>query len=333
MPKIAFIGLHHWHAPFYMTAMRNQGIEIAAVADRDPEMAVFRATAGGCDAPRYSDYDRLLREVKPDLVFAHAPHDEMADLAEWLVQRNVPFHMEKPMGLSGARLSRIAAEAEQKKLWTAVALVSRHYGIVQRLREMGDEMGSLCRYYYALLAGPPFRYPEWRCEWMLQPERAGAGPLWNFGAHVIDLFLLLGKSPIVEVTASWTHRIHRLPVEDLCVIRMKNAAGVVGIGEVSYTSPNGYDRFLSLSTERLQVHTATPGKGTIRKFSGPNEDVDGNEFEDVYPFHTRHVIEAFCAGRKPVATITDMVPVLRIMEAAKASAMGGGIPVSLDTAI
>lgn len=329
MVKIAFIGLHHWHAPFYMSALKAWGYPIAAVADRDGDMCAFRARAGECDAPQYTDYERLLREVRPDLVFAHAPHDEMTDLAEWLVERRVPFHMEKPMGLSWRRLAKVAEKARRAGVWNAVALVSRQYGIVRRLREMGDAMGALQRYYYALLAGPPVRYPEWRCEWMLDPARAGAGPLWNFGAHVIDLFLLLGKAPVTEVTAHWTHAIHHLAVEDLCSLRMKNRNGVVGLAEVSYTTPQGYERFFSLSTDRLQVHTHTLGKGTIRKFGAPPEEVDGPEFNDVYPVQTRDVIESFASGRPPVADIYDMVATLRVMEAARDSAAAGGIPVPL----
>lgn len=329
MLKVAFIGLQHWHAPFYMTAMKAMGYPIAAVADRDGDMAEFRARAGDCDAPRYTDYERLLREVRPDLVFAHAPHDQMTDLADWLVEHRVPFHMEKPMGISWRRLAAVAEKARRVGLWNGVALVSRQYAIVRRLREMGDEMGALQRFYYGLLAGPPVRYPDWRCEWMLQPERAGAGPLWNFGAHVIDLFILLGKAPVVEVTANWTHAVHHLAVEDLCTLRLRNRCDVVGIGEVSYTTPTGYERFFSLSTDRLQVHTDTLGKGTIKKFGGAAEVVDGTEFNDVYPFQTRDVLEAFAAGRPAVADIHDMVATLRVMEAARDSATAGGVPVAV----
>ena len=327
MLKVAFIGLNHWHAPFYMKAMKNLGYPIAAVADRDMSMATFRAQAGGCDAPRYTDYEALLREVEPDLVFAHAPHDQMTELADWLVEHNVPFHMEKPMGISWKALDAVAAKAERKGLWNAVALVSRQYGIVRRLAELGDGMGTLRRYYYGLFAGPPVRYPDWRCEWMLQPERTGAGPLWNFGAHVIDLFIMLGKAPVVEVTADWNDRIHNLPIEDFCTIRMKNDAGAVGIGEVSYTTPQGYERFFSVSTDILQVHTEKLGIGTIKRFDGRHEMIDGNEFEDVYPFQTKDVLERFEKRLAPIADIHDMVATLRVMEAAKTSARSGGKPV------
>jgi predicted dehydrogenase len=329
MLNVAFIGLQHWHAPFYMAAMKAMGYPIAAVADRDAAMCEFRSRVGECDAPRYTDYERLLREIKPDLVFAHAPHDEMTDLADWLVEHDVPFHMEKPMGLSWQGLAVVAEKARRRGLWNGVALVSRHYGIVRRLREMGAEMGTLQRYYYGLFAGSPLRYPEWGCEWMLQPEHAGAGPLWNFGAHVVDLFILLGKAPVVEVTADWAHGIHRLPIEDLCTLRMKNSRGVVGVGEVSYSTPSDYERFFSVSTDRLQVHTDKLGKGTIKKFGAPAEEIDGPESGDVYPFQARDVLECCAAGRPPVADIHDMVATLRVMEAAKASAQAGGKPIAL----
>ena len=332
MLKVAFIGLNHWHAPFYMQAMKAVDYPIAAVADLDPSMAEFRARAGACDAPRYSDYEALLREVKPDLVFAHAPHDEMTELADWLVEHNVPFHMEKPMGLSWKKLDAVARKAREKGLWNAVALVSRQYGIVQRLAELDhdNDMGVLSRYYYGLFAGPPVRYPDWHCEWMLQPERTGAGPLWNFGAHVVDLFLYLGKAPIVEVTADWGYRIHKLPIEDFCTIRMKNAAGAVGVGEISYTTPEGYERFFSISTDCLQVHTEKLGQGVIKRFDGNHEEIDGNEFNDVYPFQARNTLERCQRGLPPVADIQDMVATLRIMEAAKASARAGGKTIRIE---
>ena len=114
MLKVAFIGLHHWHAPFYMEGMRMANYPIAAVADTDPEMVKFRADAGKCDAPQYTDYEKMLEEIQPDFIFAHAPHDEMVDLADWIVEHDLPFHMEKPMGLSWERLQKVADKANEK---------------------------------------------------------------------------------------------------------------------------------------------------------------------------------------------------------------------------
>ncbi|MFP3904034.1 MAG: Gfo/Idh/MocA family protein, partial [Armatimonadota bacterium] len=215
--KIAFIGLQHWHVPFYLEALADIDQPVAAIADVDKDYV--ERTAEWVDAAQYTDYEKMLREIEPDLIWAHAPHDTMTELADWLVDHDLPFHMEKPMGLSWRKLAKVAKKANEKNLWNGVALVSRQYGIIQRLRELGEEIGTVGRYYYGLFAGPPFRYPDLHCGWMLQPERTGAGPLWNFGAHVVDLFLLLGKSPVVEVKAHWTHSIHGLDIEDLCCIQ------------------------------------------------------------------------------------------------------------------
>ncbi|MFO7948432.1 MAG: Gfo/Idh/MocA family oxidoreductase [Armatimonadota bacterium] len=325
--KIAFIGLQHWHVPFYLEALADIDQPVAAIADVDKDYV--ERTAEWVDAAQYTDYEKMLREIEPDLIWAHAPHDQMTELADWLVDHDLPFHMEKPMGLSWRRLAQVARKANEKDLWNGVALVSRQYGIIQRLRELGEDIGTVGRYYYGLFAGPPFRYPDLHCGWMLQPERTGAGPLWNFGAHVVDLFLLLGKSPIVEVKAHWTHSIHGLDIEDLCCIQMINADGAVGVGEISYTTPEGYERYFSISTDRLQVCTEKLGEGTIKRFEGDNEEIDGAEFNDVYPYQTRDIVECFDEGREPVADINDMVETLRVMEAAKESARTGQV-VRLD---
>lgn len=226
-------------------------------------------------------------------------------------------------------MAEVARKANEKDLWNGVALVSRQYGIIRRLEELGEEIGNVGRYYYGLFAGPPFRYPDLHCGWMLDPDRAGAGPLWNFGAHVVDLFLMLGKSPIVEVKAHWTHSIHDLDIEDLCCIQMTNAEGAVGVGEVSYTTPDGYERYFSLSTDRLQVCTEKLGEGLIKRFDGENEEIIGPEFNDVYPYQTEDVVRCFEAGEEPVADINDMVETLRVMEAARESARTGQV-VRLD---
>ena len=322
--KVAFIGLQHWHVPFYLEALENIDQPVAAIADVDGDYV--QRTAELVDAAEYTDYEKMVDEVDPDLIFAHAPHDEMTDLAGWLVDHDLPFHMEKPMGISWKKLAEVAREANEKDLWNGVALVNRQYGLIQHLHELGDDMGDVGRYYYGLFAGPPSRYPDLHCEWMLDPDRAGAGPLWNYGAHVVDLFLHLGKSPVVEVKAHWTHSIHGLDIEDLCCIQMINADGAVGVAEVSYTTPEGYEHYFSLSTDRLQVCTEKVGEGLIKRFDGENEEIIGHESNVDF---RADVVLSFEQGKKPVADINDMVETLRVMEAARESARTGQV-VKLD---
>lgn len=326
--KIAILGASHWHVPLmYLDALKALGEEIVAVADRSEDLVDI--VKDKVDCPRYTDYERCLAETKPDFVFAHAPHRDMTDLAAWLVQRHVPFHMEKPMGTDWRKLDLVATKIETEGIFASVALVSRYYAIVQWLKARQAELGHVYHYYYRLFAGDPGRYRTWGVPWMLDPELAGGGPLFNFGPHVVDLMLYLCTSEVVEVTARCTYGLSGEKIEDIASLTMLGAEGEVGVGEVSYCMPsNTYERYFSLDCDALHAGGPDLGAMTVNFRSGGAEQVTGNAFEDVYPAYTKDTLERFKAGQPPVATPRDMVRTLRVMNAAQQSAATGR-PVSL----
>lgn len=323
--KIAILGASHWHVRLmYVDALRKLGHDIVAVGDVSQEKVDLIADKVG-DCPRYTDYDKLIAEQKPDFVFAHAPHAQMTDLAAWLVERRLPFHMEKPMGVDWRKLAPVAAAAKSEQVFAGVALVSRYYAIVQWLKEHQAEIGRVNHYYYRLFAGEPSRYRTWGVEWMLDPAQAGAGPLFNFGPHVVDLFLYLCVDSVEQVHARWTHGLHGEQIEDLASITMIGSQGEIGIGEVSYTMPDGYERYFSVDSQKLHCGGPAMGDMQVQWRDGRSEQVVGNDFEDVYDAYTRDLLERFESGRQPVAGIDDMVKTLRVMNAAKQSAATGKV--------
>lgn len=320
--KVAVLGVSHWHARFmYLDALRNLGHEIVAVADTT--QAKVDLVGDQYDGPRYTDYEHVLAAHKPDFVFAQAPHCEMTELARWLIQRHQPFHMEKPMGIDYRELEPVAAKAETEGIFASVALVSRYYAIAQWLKAHQQDAGLVNYYYYRLFAGDPGRYRQWGVEWMLDPAQAGGGPLFNFGPHVIDLFLYLCAERVVRVDAHWTCGIHHEAIEDLTSLTMTGESGQIGVGEVSYTMPDGYDRYFAVDSEKLHCGGAALGDMPVLWRDGRSEQVVGNDFDDVYPAYTKDTLERFAAGQPPVATIRDMANTLRVMNAAKQSAEAG----------
>lgn len=323
--RVAFIGVGHWHAPeFYLPALLKRDVEIVAISDPEQEAVDRVAAQFGLDCPAYTNYRDLLDEVEADIVWSSAPHDEMTALAAELVGRGQAFHMEKPMGLDANMLQPVAARAEQRGVFTSVALVSRYYGVVQRLRELreADELGRPMHYYYRLFAGSPERYIASHCEWMLDPTRAGGGPLFNFGPHVIDLFIYL-VDDIAEVTARWNYTLRNALIEDHTTLMMVGReTGAIGVGEVSYTIPEGYERYFSVTTDRLHVGGDVGDEDLLMR-EGHNEHVGGMNGLEAYDHYVGDTLAAFAEGRAPIATISDMVPVLRVMNAAAESASVG----------
>ena len=329
--KVAFIGVSHWHAnEFYLPALSTRDVEIVALSDPDEQACERSAAQFDLDCPHFTDFRKLLDETEADLVFAGAPHIDMTEIAAELLAREQPFHMEKPMGVGWQMLETVAARAEQKNVFASVALVSRYYGVVEKLREMrlAGELGTPVHYYYRLLAGSPQRYMETHCEWMLDPVLAGAGPLFNFGPHVIDLFIHL-IDDVAEVTARWSHGLFANEVEDHATVMMVGAnTSAVGVGEIGYTMPESYERYFSVSTSELHVGGGMSDEDILMR-GADNFHVGGPDISGLYDHYVGDVLARFEAGEPPIATIGDMVPVLRVMNAAVESAHEG-VTVVLD---
>jgi len=323
--RIAFIGVGHWHASeFYLPALLRRDQQIVAISDPEQEAVDRVAEQFGLHCPRYTDFRRLLDEVEADLVFAGAPHLDMSEIAAELVLRGRPFHMEKPMGVDWQMLQPIAARAEQIGLFTSVALVSRYYGAVTELRRLRLEgkLGTPVHYYYRLLAGSPDRYLETHCEWMLDPVRAGAGPLFNFGPHVVDLFIYL-MDDVGEVTARWNHGVCHNEIEDLTTLLMVGrSTGAIGVGEVGYTMPEGYERYFSVTTSALHVGGAMSDVDILMR-DGETIHAGGPQVSELYDYYVGDTLRRFESEVPGIATISDMVPVLRVMNAAVQSATEG----------
>ncbi len=326
--RVAVAGVGHWHATqMYLPALKACGAHLVGISDPAPD-ALERAEA---DCPRFLDHRELLASTKPDFVFAMAPHCDMTALAADLVDAGQPFAMEKPMGVAWRALRTVAEAAQHKGLFAAVALVSRYFRLVEELAALRDagEIGRPIHYYMRLFAGTPERYREWHVDWMLDPERAGAGPLLNFGPHVIDLFLHLFRDPIETVSAAVTHGLYGERIEDLATVSFRSAGGALGVAEVSYTHPDAYERYFSVTTDTLHVGGQVEGDAIHFRDGRVAEVAPDRVATDTYDLYTADTLERFAQGRPPKASIHDMWPVLRVLNAARAS-IRVGAPVALS---
>ena len=103
--RIAAIEVGHWHAVHdaaylrHLTAMPD--VALVGVQDSDAALAKKRAGEAG-NPPTFTDYPQMLAETKPDFVLGLGRHRQMAKIAHDLLDRGLPFMMEKPMGITAA---------------------------------------------------------------------------------------------------------------------------------------------------------------------------------------------------------------------------------------
>ena len=109
--RIAAIGVSHWHAVHdaaylrHLTAMPD--VALVGVQDSDAGIVKKRAAEAG-NPPTFTDYHQMLAETRPDFVLALGRHRQMARIAHDLLDRGLPFLMEKPMGISADEVQSVA---------------------------------------------------------------------------------------------------------------------------------------------------------------------------------------------------------------------------------
>ena len=326
--RVAIIGASHWHVPiYYLPVLRSSGAELVGLAD--PDAAVLDRLDPEGSYAHYDDYAALLNRERPDLVFAHAPHDEMTALAADLVARRQAFHMEKPAGVEWRALAPVAEAAREVGVFNSIALVNRYMAGTEALTALqaAGRLGQVVHGYFRLFAGPPERYRTWGVPWMLDPARAGAGPLFNFGPHGVDLFLSLLDEPVVEVACWTSHALHHQQIEDLASLQLRTASGGLFTVEVGYVVSGAYERYFSLTTDALHFGGQLDG-GTILRRDGEEIDFSGVDSDTVYAVYTRDVLRRCAEGLPGRVDLTAMTATLRLLNAAQASAAQGK-PVTL----
>src|SRR6266436_4187402 len=143
--RIAAIGVSHWHSLYDSAYLRHLAgmpeMRLVGLQDTSATIAAQRAAELG-DPPVYTDYRRMLTDVKPDFVIALGRHSSMSETALYLLDQGYPFLMEKPMGVNADEVSRVADRAAAKNAFVAVPLGQRYQPFVARARALSTSSRS-----------------------------------------------------------------------------------------------------------------------------------------------------------------------------------------------
>lgn len=331
MRKVVIVESTHWHAPLYYGALQERSdIEVVGVSDSARLTGEDVARRFGCKA--YASTQEMLDREQPDFAFVFGRHVDMPILAAALIERRVPFAIEKPCGMRTADVLALRQKAQAAGLYVAVPLIFRLSDTLATLRKAG---GALEQGSFRFIAGPPDRYLRAGVPWMLDPQLAGGGPLINLGVHFIDLFALMAGEPVVSVSANASSRTNNLAIEDVISVRLLTASGRLGTIECGYLFPSDAamqrDFEFSCRTERGYC-VSREDAILVRRW----ED-DGSlstqrhparfETDLYYPEFVHRVLDESAAGAAPFAGLAEAQRALAVVEAAYASAAQGGAPV------
>ncbi len=263
--------------------------------------------------------DELCEQVRPDFAFVLGRHADMAAAARILIERKIPFVVEKPAGLDAAQVQALAGAATAAGVFAAVPLVFRSSGFMSTLRR--EAAGERVLYAdFKFVAGLPSRYHEAGCPWMFDRKQAGGGTLVNLGVHFIDLFQCLTSTVGTRLDAASFAALQREgDVEDYVTLTLRNGDR---IGRVEtaylYPAPAGiFDMHFSVRTEKHYVRTLGPGTIEVSDLAGGRRTVKGTTTNmPIYPAFVADVLDRVRRAESPVADLHDMANVMAVVEQA-----------------
>jgi 1,5-anhydro-D-fructose reductase (1,5-anhydro-D-mannitol-forming) len=177
-------------------------------------------------------------------VFLHAPQTIQS------LRAGKHVLCEKPMAMNEAEARSMLLAAEQSRRTLGVAYYRRTYPKVQRARQLLDA-GAIGTPVLAELTShgwfdgkkPDGKKPDGKESgekesgrgWLIDPAKAGGGPLFDIASHRIDVLNFLFGQP-QRVSAHLSNAVHHYAVEDNATVMIDYAGGVRGIVDVRWHS-------------------------------------------------------------------------------------------------
>jgi predicted dehydrogenase len=314
------VGASHWHVPLYAGAIAEEH-RVVGLSDEDPARVQELGQMWG--APVEADWRRLLELPDLELAYVFGPHDQMAETCLALIERRIPFVVEKPLGTSLEQLQQVRTAATDAQVPAAVPLIQRHGPADIWLAKAGRPVYQRLSF----IAGPPERYNLNGNGWMLDPKRAGGGCLANLGPHFVDLFLQRSAHATADVRGRLSSSLHSRPVEDHATLLLSTPDGREAVVEVGYAFPkSGLKRYCSYSSvgEAGFASIDTDGSATFTTLDGHTQravlDVDSDPLYD--PF-VRQVASTLSEGFRGLPTLAELEDVMSIIWSVYEAHRGG----------
>ena len=183
--KLAFIGSGGIVRSHLDQGLKDfEDVQFVGWCDLNEETAAARREQAGGQGEIYTDARKMLDETQPDAVyimlppFAHGPAEQL------VIERKLPFFIEKPVAIDLATAQQVAEGVEKYNLITSVGYMTRYRKSVQRVRELLKTQKPVLMHGGWVGGGPTTYEGIWK--WWVQKDKSG-GQFLEQTTHTIDL--------------------------------------------------------------------------------------------------------------------------------------------------
>ena len=203
------------------------------VVTRDP------AKAAGYGVRTWRTLDEALTDSAVQAVYVATPVFLHAPQTMQALRAGKHVICEKPMAMNEAEARTMIQVAEESGKLFGVAYYRRCYPKVQRAKQLLQQ-GAIGKPVVAELTNHMWFDGSGSRSWLVDPARAGGGPLFDIASHRIDVLNFLFGKP-VQVSGQWSNVVHHYAVEDNATAMIEYENGVRGIVDVRWHSKIAQD--------------------------------------------------------------------------------------------
>lgn len=224
--KVAVIGLGVI-GRVHMQLLAEMQKNVAAVCDVDESKFAEYPEAKG-----YTDYKRMIDEVRPDVVHVCTPHYLHAEMVVYALDKGVNVLCEKPLCIRRDEIDRILEAEKKSSAQLGVVLQNRYNAANEYAKEQLGNGYALSGYGTMVWHRDEEYYAQ--AAWRGTKDREGGGVLINQALHTLDLMQWFCGEPdeVVASVGNFTLK-NAIEVEDTA------SALYTGKGNFSFFATNG----------------------------------------------------------------------------------------------
>jgi predicted dehydrogenase len=302
-------------------------VRVVSIAGRRLEQAEATARAFGIPAA-VDDYRRMLADPAVDAVVVATPNDSHASIVCDAAQAEKHILVEKPMALEHSAAEKMVAAAESAGVTLMVAQSRRFPDAVQELVRRLPQIGHIFRIHIVFFVS----FPQPPTDWWRSEQRAGGLVILLQGSHSLDsVCWWLGRTPS-RVFATTGRRNAAWEGEDEADILCAFPGGEVASVHLSLSTAPSIHEFLVVGAKGnlriVERPSGAPFENAYHLSLNGQVLMDGPQSPSIYTHQLREFADALRDKRTPLASGREVLPVMRVLDAARTSARTG-LPVSL----
>jgi 1,5-anhydro-D-fructose reductase (1,5-anhydro-D-mannitol-forming) len=250
--------------------------KLYGLVTRDP------AKASAYNTRSWSSLDAALSDPAVNAVYVATPVFLHAPQTIQSLRARKHVLCEKPMAMNYAEAQSMVQAAEESERTLGVAYYRRIYPKLHRAKQLIDA-GAIGKPVVAELTShgwfdgkAPGESASER-SWLVDPAKAGGGPLHDIASHRIDVLNFLFGEP-QRVRAQLSNAVHHYAVEDNATVMIEYSGGVRGIVDVRWHSKVKRDECRIRGTE---------GEIDLSPLNGPELIYPGGS-ENIPPHENLH---------------------------------------------